>query len=71
MKYVTENGVPLGRWLAEIGSQLGEKNACRSSLEERQLERLREIGFKTEKKTVRQWNEKYALAKNYYEEYGN
>lgn len=71
VKYVTENGVPLGRWLAEIGSQLGEKNACRSSLEERQLERLREIGFKTEKKTVRQWNEKYALAKNYYEEYGN
>lgn len=71
VKYVTENGVPLGRWLAEIGSQFGEKNACRSSLEERQLERLREIGFKTEKKTVRQWNEKYALAKNYYEEYGN
>lgn len=71
VKYVTENGVPLGRWLAEIGSQLGEKNACRSSLEERQLERLREIGFKTEKKTVRQWNEKYALAKDYYEEYGN
>lgn len=71
VKYVTENGVPLGRWLAEIGSQLGEKNACRSSLEERQLERLRKIGFKTEKKTVRQWNEKYALAKNYYEEYGN
>ena len=50
VKYVTENGVPLGRWLAEIGSQFGEKNACR---------------------TVRQWNEKYALAKNYYEEYGN
>ena len=55
----------------EIGSQLSEKNACRSSLEERQLERLRKIGFKTEKKTVRQWNEKYALAKDYYEEYGN
>lgn len=71
VKYVTENGVPLGRWLAEIGSQLGEKNAYRSSLEERQLERLRQIGFKTEKKTVRQWNEKYALAKDYYEEYGN
>ena len=71
VKYVTENGVPLGRWLAEIGSQFDEKNACRSSLEERQLERLRQIGFKTEKKTVRQWNEKYALAKDYYEEYGN
>lgn len=71
VKYVTENGVPLGRWLAEIGSQFGEKNACRSSLEERQLERLREIGFKTEKKTVRQWNEKYALAKRYYEEFGD
>ena len=63
VKYVTENGVPLGRWLAEIGSQ--------TALTEEQRERLERIGFCKEKKTVRQWNEKYALAKRYYEEFGD
>ena len=63
VKYVTENGVPLGRWLAEIGSQ--------TVLTEEQRERLERIGFCEEKKTVRQWNEKYALAKRYYEEFGD
>ena len=36
-----------------------------------QRERLEKIGFCKEKKTVRQWNEKYALAKRYYEEFGD
>ena len=63
VKYVTENGVPLGRWLAEIGSQ--------TALTGEQRERLEKIGFCKEKKTVRQWNEKYALAKRYYEEFGD
>ena len=63
VKYVTENGVPLGRWLAEIGSQ--------TALTEEQRGRLEKIGFCKEKKTVRQWNEKYALAKRYYEEFGD
>ena len=62
-KYVTETGLPLGRWLSEISNQ--------AALSEEQRRRLEEIGFRREKKTARQWNEKFALAKEYYETHGN
>lgn len=70
-KYVTENGLPLGRWLSEISHQVCGENQDQISLSEEQLKRLRNIGFRQEKKTDRQWNEKYMLARNYYETYGN
>lgn len=70
-KYVTENGLPLGRWLSEISHQVCGENQDQISLSEEQLKRLRSIGFRQEKKTDRQWNEKYMLARNYYETYGN
>lgn len=70
-KYVTENGLPLGRWLSEISHQACGENQDQISLSEEQLKRLRSIGFRQEKKTDRQWNEKYMLARNYYETYGN
>ena len=61
-KYVTEKGIPLGRWLSELSSV---------SLSDEQMKRLKSIGFQQEKKTARQWNEKYELAKNYYEIHGH
>lgn len=70
-KYVTKDGIPLVRWLSDISNQLTGENTRWTSMEEEQLERHRKIGFQAEKKTVRQWNEKYILAKNYYEQYGN
>lgn len=70
-KYMTENGLPLGRWLSEISHQVCGENQDQLSLSEEQLKRLRSIGFRQEKKTDRQWNEKYMLARNYYETYGN
>ena len=70
-QYVTEDGIPLGRWLANINRQDSGENSRRAPLSAEQLERLSNIGFKLEKKTVRQWNEKYALARNYYEIHGN
>ena len=70
-KYITEDGIPLGRWLSDISRQTSGEDSHRTSLSEVQLERLKKIGFKVEKKTARQWNEKYALAKNYYEAHGN
>ena len=70
-KYMTENGLPLGRWLSEISHQVCGENQDQLSLSEEQLKRLRSIGFRQEKKTARQWNEKYMLARNYYETYGN
>jgi hypothetical protein len=70
-KYVTEEGLPLGRWLSDISNKVSDENLRRVSLTDEQLERLKSIGFKQEKKTARQWNEKYELAKNYYEIHGN
>ena len=70
-QYVTEDGIPLGRWLANINRQDSGENFRRAPLSAEQLERLSSIGFKLEKKTARQWNEKYALARSYYEAHGN
>lgn len=70
-KYVTEEGLPLGRWLSDISNKVSDENLRRVSLTDEQLERLKSIGFKQEKKTARQWNEKYKLAKNYYEIHGD
>ena len=70
-KYITEDGIPLGRWLADISRQVSGENSRRTTLSEEQMKRLESIGFKLEKKTARQWNEKYALARSYYEVHGN
>lgn len=70
-KYVTEDGIPLGRWIANISSQVHGENTTRSPLTEEQRQRLAGIGFSLEKKSARQWNEKYELAKTYYETHGD
>ena len=62
---------PSGRWLSDISNKVSDENLRRVSLTDEQLERLKRIGFKQEKKTARQWNEKYELAKNYYEIHGD
>ena len=70
-KYVTEDGIPLGRWVHGIRHQLYSDSSKRKPLPEEQLEKLRKLGLDTEKKSVRQWNMKFELAKEYYEEHGN
>ena len=57
-KYVTEEDLPLGRWLSDISNKVSDENLRRVSLTDEQLERLKSIGFKQEKKTARQWNER-------------
>lgn len=70
-KYVTEDGIPLGRWMANISSQVYGENPGHRSLTEEQRHRLEGIGLSLEKKSTRQWNEKYELAKTYYETHGD
>ena len=70
-KYVTPDGIPLGRWLSNISNQLNGKNAKSKPLTDDQLKRLESIGFRHENKTTMQWNRKFELAKTYYEENGN
>lgn len=69
--YTTDDGIPLGRWIANISGRIHNGSASRGEWSREQLNRLTRIGFQPEKKTVRQWNEKYQLAKKYYEQYGN
>ena len=70
-KYVTADGIPLGRWIASINSQISGSNTKSRTLSDEQLKRLESIGYKQEKKSSRQWDEKYKLAKAFYEENGN
>lgn len=62
-KYVTADGIPLGRWLSN------QTNS--SSMTDEQLKRLQSIGYRSESKTAIQWNRKFELAKAYYEKNGN
>lgn len=62
-KYITADGIPLGRWLSN--------QANSRSMTDEQLQRLQSIGYMSESKTAIQWNRKFELAKTYYEKNGN
>lgn len=64
MSYITDSGIALGKWIRRQ-RDFYEKG----KLSEERVERLRNIGFILEKKEP--WNEKFLLAKAYYEKYGN
>lgn len=64
VSYITDSGIALGKWIRRQ-RDFYEKG----KLSEERVERLRNIGFILEKKDP--WNEKFLLAKAYYEEYGN
>jgi len=64
------NGVWLNKWLNEQ-KQIAEGKR-KKQLSSEQLTRLEEIGFRYGATLYeQQWNERYKLAKAYYEEYGN
>jgi hypothetical protein len=63
-KYVTEDGVPLGNWLHGIRSGM-------TQLAPEQTAQLDALGIEWEKDNVRLWNQKYALARDYYEQHGD
>lgn len=70
VKYVTEDGIPLGRWLSSLRHQLLVRDR-QSALSDEQRKQLRSIGLRDESKPEQQWNMKYDLARAYYEEHGN
>ncbi len=64
VSYVTDNGVALGKWIRHQ-RDFFEKG----KLSEERIEKLRNIGFVLEKSDL--WEEKFQLAKAYFEEYDN
>ena len=70
VKYITEDGIPLGKWLSNLRRQLTESGG-KGTLSDQQRERLAAIGLQAETKPEQQWNRKYGLAKAFYEEHGH
>ena len=62
--YKTESGLQLGRWVRRQRDFYAQ-----GRITEEHIAKLREIGFVLEKSDP--WEEKYQLAKAYYEEYGD
>ena len=50
IKYVTLEGIPLGRWLSNISNQLNGRSAKNKTLTDEQLKRLETIGYRHENK---------------------
>lgn len=69
-RYITEDGLPLGRWLSKIRrANLSSNNDC-SRLSPERKELLDSIGMIWNKSDYL-WEEKFAAAREYYEEHHN
>ncbi len=64
--YITEDGLKLGRWFRSMRDMHRE-----GTLSEEKTELLESIGMKWDSQIMRNWLEKYRLAKEYYETHGN
>ena len=65
-----ENGIALGKWIST--QRYAYKEIGNGKITEEQIELLKQIGMRFEtNKFEEKWNKKYALAKAYYEYYGN
>ena len=65
-----ENGIALGKWIAS--QRQAYKGQVTNKITEEQIKLLKQIGMRFETKNIKEeWNKKYALAKAYYEYYGN
>lgn len=64
VNYVAESGIALGKWIRHQRDSYSN-----GKLSDERIEKLRDIGFVLEK--IDPWEEKFKLAKAYYEENGN
>lgn len=71
VKYVTEDGIPLGKWISSLKSGWNGTKKRSDTLTEEQKAQLAELGICMESKYVTQWNRNFELAKKYYMQQGN
>ena len=71
VKYVTDDGVALGNWLASMKNGMSGKKMRAETLTDEQKAQLTELGINWEKSNVTAWNNKFELAKAYYHMHGN
>lgn len=65
--YITPDGARLGKWI--VTQRINYRNGM--GISPSRIERLNKIGMCWKTLHERQWDEKYALAVQYYHEYGN
>ena len=71
IKYVTDDGVPLGSWLQTIRHGASNEKSRAETLSAGQIEQLNALGMEWEKERLTLWNMKFELAREYYEQHGN
>ncbi len=71
LKYVTEDGLPLGKWIHAIRHGKSGNKTRMETLSAEQIAQLDALGMEWEKGNITLWNMKYELAKEYYEQHGN
>jgi len=64
--YITEDGLKLGRWFRTMRNMHRE-----GTMSEEKTVRLESIGMKWDSQIMRNWLDKYRLAKEYYETHGD
>ena len=69
--YVTEDGVRLGAWLANLRSAKNNENSKRAEITDEQMARLSALGFVWDKKHNSTWEMSYRAACEYKKKYGN
>ena len=70
-KYVTSDGVALGRWLSSLRSERKKKGGAGTCISEEQIRRLDDIGMIWESKLEYQWRKAYEAACTYYRKNGH
>lgn len=71
VKYVTEDGIPLGKWISSLKSGWNGTKKRSDTLTEEQKAQLAELGICMESRYVTQWNRNFELAKKYYMQQGD
>ena len=71
LSYVSEGGIPLGKWIHYLKNDKSGETKIRDTLTEDQRRRLDELGMEWENPYTIMWNQKFSMAKAYYEEHGD
>ena len=70
-KYVTEDGIALGRWITSLRTEYRKKQGPGTCITEEQIKRMDGIGMIWESKLEYQWRKAYEAASLYYRKHGH
>ncbi len=71
LRYVSEDGITLGKWIHYLKNDKSGETKIRDTLTEEQRRRLDELGMEWENPYTVMWNQKFSMAKAYFDEHGD